>query len=326
MKGRALLAELENFHIAPTSMKMASLVDALLAAKRSFIQYHPAVNEEFNSMTLLIDEWGAFMHAYDDELVGGLTTFYDVTVPYVHHRRGKDIRISIPRPQLSILAGSTPANLIKFMPDYAWDQGFTSRIILVYSREKNIRDDFAVITSETPSDLIFDLKTIHQLYGEFQVTEEYQDLVSKWREKDETPKPSHPKLAHYNARRRAHLFKLSMVAAVENSDRLVLTGIHFNRAIGWLQEIEQHMPDVFAAGSFTADARAMDEIEDYVARQGKPVSEHRILRFASDILPAHSLVKVLYIMQVSGRLKQVGEDPITYLPGSSQSQGPQVDD
>lgn len=316
MKGRAFLDELEGFHIAPTSMKMASLVDALLAAKRNIVRHYPVQSsEEFHSMSLLMDEWGSFMHAYDDELVAGLTTFYDVTVPYEQHRRGKEIRIKIPRPQLNILAGSTPVNLIKFMPDYAWDQGFTSRIILVFSGERNMVDDFAVISGETPPDLIHDIKVIFNLYGEFEVTKEYQDLVNAWRENDEQPKPSHPKLSHYNTRRRAHLYKLSMVAAVDSGDALVLRGSDFHRALGWLHEIEVFMPDVFAAGATSVDARAMDEIEDFVSRQGKPVTEHRVLRFASNILPAHSLIKVLYIMQVSGRLKQIDGDPITYLPG-----------
>jgi hypothetical protein len=106
-----------------------------------------------------------------------------------------------------------------------------------------------------------------------------------------------------------------MVAAVDRGDNLILNSEHFNTALKWLQEIEVFMPDVFAAGSTSVDARAMDEIEDFVSRQGKPVTEHRILRFASNILPAHSLIKVLYIMQVSGRLKQVGDDPITYVKG-----------
>jgi len=307
MSGRKFLAELPEFHIAPTSMKMASLVDSLLSAKRTIIQLpNPAV--EFNSMAILVDEWTAFMHAFDDELVGGLTTFYDVVVPYEHHRRGKDIRIKIARPQLSILAGSTPSNLIKFMPEFAWDQGFTSRVILVYSNERFIGDDFAASRRDLPEGMIHDLKLIYSLQGEFEVSKEYRDAVNEWRSQNEVPKPTHPKLEHYNTRRRTHIYKLSMVAAVDEGNRLLLTGEHFNIALSWLREAELNMGEVFEAGSTSIDARAMDEIADFIRRQGTPVPQYRIIHFARNLLPAHSVMKVLELMSLSGMIGRVGED------------------
>ena len=73
-------------------------------------------------MLICADELSAFMHKFDDEIIGGLTTFYDVTTPYSQRRRGNDIRILIKHPQLSILSGTTPSNLLKFMPENAWDK------------------------------------------------------------------------------------------------------------------------------------------------------------------------------------------------------------
>lgn len=314
MSGRKFLAELPEFHIAPTSMKMASLVDALLAAKRTIISLpEPAV--EFHSMTLMVDEWTAFMHAFDDELVGGLTTFYDVVVPYEHHRRGKDIRIRIARPQLSVLAGSTPSNLIKFMPEFAWDQGFTSRVILVYSNDRFIGDDFAVTSRDLPNSMIHDLKLIYSLNGEFQVTKGYRDLVNEWRAKNEEPRPSHPKLLHYNTRRRAHLYKLSMVSSVDRGNSLVLDEQDFRSALYLLEEAELTMPQIFSEGSTTIDAKAMDEIADFVKREGS-VPKHKLVRFAASRVPAHSVIRVLDLMLLAGQLYQQGESFSAGAPGS----------
>lgn len=306
MSGRKFLAELPEFHIAPTSMKMASLVDALLAAKRTIINLpQPAV--EFHSMAILVDEWTAFMHAFDDELVGGLTTFYDVVVPYEHHRRGKDIRIKIARPQLNILAGSTPSNLIKFMPEFAWDQGFTSRVILVFSNERFVGDDFASVRRDIPEGMIHDLKIVYSLQGEFDVSEEFRSLVSTWRAASEEPKPTHPKLLHYNTRRRAHLYKLGMVAAVDRGNRLLLTGDDFRMALTWLAEAELNMPAIFEEGTSSIDARAIDEIIDWIRRQAKPVPHHRIVHETAKRVPTHSVLKVIEIMWLSGRLKKSGD-------------------
>jgi hypothetical protein len=310
MSGRKFLAELPEFHIAPTSMKMASLVDALLSAKRTIIALpQPAI--EFHSMTLCVDEWTAFMHAFDDELVGGLTTFYDVVVPYEHHRRGRDIRIKIPRPQLSILAGSTPSNLIDFMPPNAWVQGFTSRIILVHSDERFIGDDFARSKRDLPEGMIHDLKVIYSLQGEAQTTQGYRKCIANWRANSENPKPTHPKLAHYNTRRRAHLYKLSMVSAVDRGNELVLDAEDYQTALGWLTEAELNMPGIFEAGSATVDARAIDEIVDFIRRQGKPVPHHRIVRETAQRVPSHAVLKVIEIMWLSGRLKRAEDG--TYL-------------
>ncbi len=311
MSGRKFLAELPEFHIAPTSMKMASLVDALQSAKRVVVNLS-GLADEFNSMTLMVDEWTAFMHAFDDELVGGLTTFYDVVVPYEHHRRGKDIRIKIARPQLSILAGSTPSNLIKFMPDFAWDQGFTSRVILVYSDERFVGDDFAGIKRTLPAGMIHDLKLIYSLQGEFTINDSFRTSVSDWRARGEHPQPTHPKLLHYTTRRRTHLYKLAMVSAVDRGNGLELIGEDFQTALGWLMEAEVAMPAIFDAGAMHIDARVVDEVIDSMRRYGRPMAHHRLVHVVARLVPAHAVLKLVEIMWLSGRLKK-SEDG-HYLP------------
>ena len=60
-----------------------------------------------------------------------LTEFYNVR-PYGQRRRGQGgLKIDIERPQLNMLVGTTPSNLMKFMPDDAWGMGFASRILFV---------------------------------------------------------------------------------------------------------------------------------------------------------------------------------------------------
>lgn len=301
MKAGEFLGQLPEFHIAPTSMTMASLVQALLASKRSIINL-PNPMIEYNSMTLLADEWSAFMHSYEDELVAGLTKFYDVTL-YERWRMTKDERTKIPKPQLSILAGSTPVKLLKYMPEYAWDDGFASRMIMVYDGEKRIGDDFAnVKKEELPADMVHDLKVIYALQGEFKVTEEFHKLVSEWRASDENPKPSHPKLVYYNNRRRANLYKLAMVHSVNKSSDLVLSGVDFYGAMAWLAEAELNMAQVFEEGTTHVDARVMDEVAEFVKGEGKPVPKHRVVHYTSRRVPGYMVLKLLDVMIYSNRI------------------------
>lgn len=314
MKGRALLSTLDDHRLGPTDMTKASLVDRLATSQHKWVQHHPEqLIEVYHSMTLMFDEWGVLLSSFEGDMIPILTSFYDVTVPYEQTRRHQSIDVKIERPQLNILAGSTPSNLLKFIPDFAWDQGFTSRLILVYSSERVVGDDFAMVSGEVPQDLIDDLAKIAGMTGEFTIDPSFALSVKKWRAENELPCPTHPKLKHYNARRRAHVYKLSMVAAANHSSRMVLDSSHFDAALCWLHEVEQFMPDIFSAGAVSVDARAMDEIIDFIRTKRKPVSEGQILRFASSLLPSHSVIKVLFLMQVSQRITKVGDDPITYL-------------
>jgi len=303
--------EIVDFHFAPTSLTAASLIDALVESKRMLIRL-PDEPLEYNTMMIAADELGTFMHQYDDEMVSVLSAFYDPD-PYGHNRRGKEIKIKIKRPQLNILCGTTPSNLLKFIPEGAWEQGFTSRIIMIFSDERIVGDDFAAETRGVSGELLHDIKIINSLVGEFKVTEDYRTCVNNWRALGEPPTPNHPKLLHYTTRRRVHLYKLSMVSAVDRSDVLLLTRDDFNRAMNWLVEAEAYMPDIFSAGAVGSDGKAMEEIHHLVmiADLGQGVPEHILVKHVRERVPAHSVMRVIDIMERSGMLKAITHDPKT---------------
>lgn len=310
-EAKKYLTEIQDFHIAPTSLSAASLVDALVDSKRMIVRL-PDEPLEYNSMLIAADELGTFVHKYDDEMISVLSAFYDNDM-YGQRRRGNDLKIKLKKPQLNLLCGSTPSNLLKFIPEGAWDQGFCSRLILVFSDERIVGDDFAGTTTKgLSSDLLYDLKLINGLVGDFGVTEDYRNLVNIWRGGDEQPAPSHPKLIHYNTRRRVHFYKLSMVAAIERSNVLTLTRDDFNRAMNWLVEAETFMPDIFKAGATGADSQAMDEIYFFVSTgdlTGKGISEQRLINYARERVPAHSVMRVIEVMIGSGQIqKSTGMD------------------
>ena len=257
--------ELTEPHIAPKSLTFASLVDCMVRHKRSFIQ-HPNPMVEYNSTLIAADELGSFIHKFDKEMADGLSEFYDPT-PYGHERRGGEIRIKMKSPQINMLCGSTPSNLYDTLPDSAWGQGFTSRIIMVFSDERIIGDDFANVTRELSVDMIHDLKHIDGIRGEYKVTPEYVRLINHWRQQGEKPFPAHPKLIHYGSRRRVNLYKLSMISAIDRSDELLLTREDFNRAIGWLHEAEMYMEDIFKSSGGGTDSKAIEEIYHFVLTQ-----------------------------------------------------------
>lgn len=313
-KTRAIMKALEYMresipeaHFSTTSATMASMTDQMMEATRTLICL-PDPPIEYNSLYLCADELSAFMSQFDSDLVAGLTTFYDC-VPYSQGRRTKDLRIHIEKPQLNILCGSTPSNLIKLMPEFAWEQGLTSRMILIYGDEQPVIDVFNTPYREPDKDLIHDLKIINGLVGQFGWSEEYAKAMHNWKVLGFPPIPRHPKLLHYNSRRFAHMIKLSMIASACRSNELMLTKADFNIAMGWILEAEQLMPNIFQAGGGSQDSAALDEIVHYVASAGDHGrSEHQITKFAIGRgMPMYSIMRTVDILVSSGMIEQARE-------------------
>lgn len=309
--------EVEEFKIGPTDMTTASLIDYMKSVEYRWppdgAKNTEGLDQEgCHSLALLFDEWGTLLPEYQSDMIPVLSSWYD-TIPFLHTRRGGEVYVELKRPQLSILAGCTPSYFMEFVPEYAWDQGFTSRLILVYSSEHLDGDDFGAPSQNLDAILVRDLRRIFKLFGEFTIDPSFRKAVKEWRDADQPPKPLHPKLEHYCSRRRAHLYKLAMVAAVDRSNDLVLTDEHFTTALGWLVEVERNMADLFPAGQVTSDSRAMDQIEYYIG-ENQPVLETRVIRFAAGLLPADKLFKVLQLMRDSGRIRRAngGENPAAW--------------
>lgn len=316
---REYMQETPEYHIAPQSLTWASLVDALVRNKRNIVR-PPAPAVEYNSMAVIVDELGKMIHKYDKEMADGLSALYDQDI-YDHERRGGEIRIKIKSPQVNMLCGSTPSNLLETLPESAWGQGFTSRVIMVFSDERIIGDDFAETEKGKSKDLIHDLNSINNIYGGFKVTPDYRDLINSWRQNGETVSgftvPNHPKLIHYNARRKVNLYKLSMVAAIDRGEglktqNLLLTRDDFNKAMSWLVEAEVFMADIFKAGATNADAKAQEEAV-YLVRSTGPtgIGEQKLVRFLSERIPSHSVMKALDLMQAAGMIRARAVDPRT---------------
>jgi hypothetical protein len=300
-KSRAIMAAsgiirdaIPEAYFGATSMTRAALSDYMAEAKR-FIPNIPYAPIEYNSLIAVADEFSAFMHEYDSALVSSLVEFYDVN-PYSEGRRVSKIRIVIQRPQLNLLTGSTPSNLIHTLKDYVWEQGLMSRVIMVYASDRPLIDVFNTPKADKPKDLIHDIKIISALIGEFKPTEGYAKAMHNWKLLGLMPTPDHPKLVHYCTRRWAHLLKLTMVASVDRSDSLILDVQDFNRAMGWLLEAERYMPLVFQVGSVAPDSRVIDEVVHFIKQHKGAVPEHVIVNFLRERVSSQTIRAIMETM------------------------------
>ena len=293
------------FHIAPTSVTKASLIDSLDEADRRIIRpmESPAVIS-FNSLTIVPNEFGVFLPSWEGDFMSALTDLWD-NKRYSETRRTHKININIPNPQLNMLSATTPGYLTSLLPEGAWEQGFMSRMLIVFSGELVHTDLFSYDlldgANQEWQDLIADLRDIYKTYGEISVTDEAKLAINEWSKQGGPPVPDHPKLTHYNARRAAHLLKLCMIASMASDDARIVTLDHFAEALDWLVHLETFMPDVFKSMKVGGDGRAIEECWHYAytvyMKTKQPVPEHRIVQFLQEKVPVHSIPRILDVME-----------------------------
>lgn len=283
----------------------------MVEAKRTIIQL-PDPAMEFHTLAYLGSELSVFMPLYESQYIGMLVQLYDVEQYDEARRHSKTPLVKLDRPQLNILTGSTPSNLLKFLPEIAWEQGLMSRVIMVYAdkEQHEMTNIFAKTSIGLPTEMTHDLKQIATIYGEFKWTEAFAVAVHTWRTGGQLPVPNHPKLTHYNSRRLGHILKLSMVSAVDRGNLLRLEEQDFHRAIDWLTEAESHMPLIFQTGQLGPDAQAMDEIVAFINGHDL-MPETKIVNFARRLVPAHAVLKVIDVMEKGDIIRAVKIDPKT---------------
>lgn len=314
-------SELNEHHLAPTNVTKASLIDALNGASRRIIR--PGENPpmiDFNSLTVISDELGVFLPSYENDFMNVLTNVYDCRI-YSETRRSKNISIKMDNPQLNMTAATTPSYINALLPEGAWDQGFLSRTILVYSGSEAPSDIFGdtLYDSALEKSLEIDLKKISNLYGKMSFTSEAEQALNEWHKAGGPPIPDHPKLQHYNTRRTAHLLKLCMVSSASCGDSLVVTIDNYAEALDWLLEAEASMPDIFRSMRSGGDARIIEEAYHFIyqiyVKKKEPVREQLLFAFLGERTPAHNVERIATVMERAGLIKkQFAEVGMGYVP------------
>lgn len=310
---RHLWLSLADQHVASSSVSKASLIDDMADAGRTLVfagKNPPTL--EFNSLKVMATELGVFLAEYASDFINLLTEFYDCE-PFKERKRSMKNMIEIPKPQLNFLAGTTPSYLTQLLPEGAWDQGFLSRTILIYSGDIKPQSLFAHASAdpELLGRLRADIEIIGEAFGEMKFTPEAAEFIDKWNLTGQEPRPSHPKLQHYLTRRVAHALKLCQVASYNESNKGVIELHHVQQALDWLIDAESAIPEIFKAMATGGDGKVMDEawhmLFQYKARFNKGAPHSVLVAFLSQKTPAHNVERLIEVMEKGGMIRAVGE-------------------
>lgn len=309
---REMWQALDDHFVASSSVTKAAMMDELSEANRRWITHDPHNPvDHFNSLLLCSNELGVLLPSYENEFMNTLTDLWDCKDYSEKRRHRKSEPINIKKVQLNMLAACTPSYLMNLMPEGAWDQGFISRTILVFSGEykkKSLFADYGRDTEEWAS-INEQMSIVANLYGEVKFTSESAALIDKFHmEIGDKTKPTHPKLHSYVMRRTSHLLKLSIVAAVSRSDDKIIEAEDYHRALDWLIEVERFMPDIFKAMATGGTGKVMEEAWYFIfqlhGKDQKPVMEHKLIQFLQERVPVHYIKQTIQMME-DGKMIQV---------------------
>ena len=308
------------FHVAPDFVTRASLIDDLLAAKCSRIT--PSGLVTYHSLLAAPEEFEVLLPSYDSSFISILNDLWNNKPSHRETRRhGPAKDITIVNPTLNILAGATPAYFTAHFPDEAWNTGLIRRIIMVYSQEAPLKDIFL----ETPDQstlhklLLSRLSTISGLYGEASWSPEAMKLIREWHLGGQEPKPTHSKLAYYNASRSHLVIKLALVSAVSRSGHSHIDLVDAKRAFHWLFETEAIMPDIFRAMVGKSDAQVIEELWYFVQsfwskNKQKPLQTKDLKKFLGIRLPSEKIPHVLELAEGMDVIARVAGTQDAWIP------------
>jgi hypothetical protein len=184
---------------------------------------------------------------------------------------------------------------------------------MIYSAAGEPRDPFSEGLDRPLQrlELVRDIGRLSQLFGQMDWAIDAHKKLADWHIAGGPPTPTHPKLEHYLRRRTLHIGKLAIISAVSRTKKVgVIELIDVDRAIEWLLEAEQLMPDIFRSMMGKSDTQVLDELYNYLvnlynmARQA-PINESRLFNFLRMRAPSDKLGKMLEMAEKSRMIRKV---------------------
>lgn len=315
-QGLSMLEHVPDMRFGPQSMTWQALLESFVQAQTSL----PIEGEDrpMACISVGIGELGTFFDPQNKELTDQLTALWDGQLERLSRRTRKDGEVIIVNPWLNLIACTTPAWLQERFPKVAIGGGLTSRIVFVYGDKP--RRLIAYPSKETESEeykqeqkaLIYDLKHIATLQGQYRLTDEAISYGTKWYVDLKTGKlPDHLRSGRFDgyiSRKQSHVHKLAIVLAASKRDELLIHLEDLKEAERYVAEIEPDMAKVFDSIGAHESAQTLSEIEAYIRRVGSIQSTElwNIFRSTLDHFAYTNAVKaaqaagVIEILPISG--------------------------
>ena len=243
-----------------------ALYKEIMDSEDSYID-EKGLTKKHKSISIWAEEFQVFLSDKDQMLIPSLTDLFDCADNWKYKtlaRKNEDISNC----WITIIGAITPSLLQSKLSQDAVGGGLISRIIFVVGHGPKQRKALQFLTEEEEEiqkALSNDLQEIANLSGQFTLDKSFLKAYVRWYEQeyDETGVPS-DRFLGYNHRRPLHLNKVCMLVSAAESSDMVLTDVHFEKALAIMQLTEQEMPNAFYGFGLSAQANVYAKIMSFI--------------------------------------------------------------
>jgi len=207
------------------------------------------------------------------------------------------------------------------LPEEAWQVGFTSRLILIYSNEEIKVNPFVERPKQKAleGELISGLSRIGGQCGQLVFSQKAREEFEGWLHTDYAPKPGHPKLIHYTKRRGVHALKLCMISAISRGSFHEVTEFDFYRAKMWMLDAEGQMAKIFPAMNKGTDQDLMESLwyfamQEFINNGNKPIPRSQLAEFLGGHVKVERISQLLNHAEDSFKLRKEAGFEQLYFP------------
>jgi len=354
-KGTAMRIAKSMVQQLPVSMGADSmgstqaLYSELMDSENSYVDSN-GVTKKHKSISIWADEFQVFLSDRDMALIPTLTDLFDCADVWKYKTKTKETDIS--NCWITIIGGITPALLQANLSQHAVGGGLISRIIFVVGYGEKQRTALQFLTEEEEvigDGLINDLQEIGNLSGQFVMDNSFFKVYVRWYENtsnaDGVP---NERFLGYNSRRALHLNKICMLVSASESNDMVITDKHFEKALSILQATEKEMSNAFyglgmaqqsnvyakilsfiesrdafdqaeLVRNFHLDVNNMNELKGYMEMAEKAglvslessmtTTRYNVVRSVeNEVCPMSSLDKTVFRLMDRNKIKLIGEE------------------
>lgn len=302
-----------NIKIAAEATTRQALIRRIAEAQNTFeIKDERGTNPMAHcSLTIFSDELTVFLGYSNKELMAHLADWFDSHDRWIYETKGSGTD-EITNLWVNILGATTPELMQATMPMELMGGGLASRMIFVYASQKKKKAIFPTYDEKIRKDVEHDLSVIADMKGKFVVT---KNFIRKWAEyyteKPEACPLKSRLLNYYWERREIHLLKLSLIMSASRSNEQIVRVCDFDRAMEFIEEVEQQMHMVFTGMGHSDNAHIYAQIVEAIKEVGRVKRSKLVEAFIYDI-PAREIDDLIQTLKTSGviKLTKLGKDDL----------------
>ncbi len=243
-----------------------ALYKELIDSEDSFVDEN-GMTKKHKSVSIWAEEFQVFLSDRDQMLLPSLTDLFDCADSWKYKTLSRKTE-DISNCWITIIGAITPSLLQSKLTQDAVGGGLISRIIFVVGQGPKHRKALQYLTEEEmdiQKKLGEDLQEIANMSGQFKLSKDFLQAYVRWYEQDydETGVPNE-KFLGYNHRRPLHINKVCMLVSASESNEMIITAEHFEKALAIMQVTEQEMPNAFYGLGLSSQADVYAKILSFI--------------------------------------------------------------